>query len=195
MPVGPSAELETETCRTLLDIWSDARGHNLMPHRSDIEAAALKTILPQIAIVVVGPPGANNIKLAGTAYRDIFGFEPTSRSLINVTPPEIRRLRAYRFHMGATHPCGGLAILSHAYANGASDRLEFLALPLEADVPGDPRMMICAIESILGRRWRNDTSDEIIGGPAESFRFVDIGAGIPANLEPPVDFALGTGGT
>jgi hypothetical protein len=50
--------------------------------------------------------------------------------------------------------------------------------------------MICAIESIMGRRWRNEASEEVIAGPAESFDFIDIGAGLPASDQPPADFAI-----
>jgi hypothetical protein len=189
-PTHPNVEPKTEACAKLLEIWTAAREDKLMPRRSDIDPGKLRAIMPQIAVVAVSSPGTVGIRLAGTAYRDIFGFEPTSKNLIALTPANMRRVRAYRFHMGVTQPCAGRTVLSFDYSHGASDRFEFLALPLEAASAELPRMMICAIESLLGRRWRNETSEEVIAGPAESFEFIDIGAGIPASDQPPADFTI-----
>ena len=173
-----------------MEIWSAARGQALMPCRTDIELSRLKDILPQIAMLSVVSPTFVDVRLAGSAYRDIFGFEPTAHNLIEVTPPEIRRLRGYRFYTAATHPCGGLAILDQPYRESVSDRVEFLALPLETDTPEQPRKLICAIDSILGRRWTKQDADPSIGGPAEIFQFVDIGAGVPDSIDPPDDFTV-----
>jgi hypothetical protein len=189
-PIHPNVEPKTEACARLLEIWKAARGEKLMPRRSGIDPAKLRAIMPQIAVVAVSSPGTMDIRLAGTAYRDIFGFEPTSKNLIVLTPADMRRQRAYRFYMGVTQPCAGRAVLSFDYSHGASDRFEFLALPLEAASLELPRLMICAIESIMGRRWRNEASEEVIAGPAESFDFIDIGAGLPASDQPPADFAI-----
>jgi hypothetical protein len=187
---APDIQLETNACGTLLGIWAAARGDNILPRRADIDPGAFKAIMPQVAIVAVPAPGINEIRLAGTAYRDIFGFETTSQNLIDISVPEVRRVRAYRFWTGVTHPCAGWAVLSFPYAQGTSDRFEFLALPLEANAADQPRMMLCAIGSILGRQWKNERPAQAIAGPAETFSFVDIGAGVPPSLDPPVDFAL-----
>lgn len=188
----PTIELETEACGTLLEIWATARGDAVMPRRSDIHAGLLKAIMPQVAIIAIPAPGITEIRLAGTAYRDIFGFETTSQNLIDITLPEVRRVRAYRFWTGVTWPCAGWAILSFPYSQGTSDRFEFLALPLNANAPDQPRMMLCAIGSVLGRQWKNERQAQAIAGPAERFGFADIGAGVPPSPNPPANFAIGT---
>ncbi len=188
MKPAPDIALETSACGTLLKIWSAARADNILPRRADIDPGALKAIMPQVAIVAIPAPGLNEIRLAGTAYRDIFGFETTSQNLTDISLPEVRRVRAYRFWTGVTWPCAGWAFLSFPYAHGTSDRFEFLSLPLDANVPDQPRMTLCAIGSLLGRQWKNDRPAQAIVGAADTFSFVDIGAGVPPSLDPPADF-------
>jgi len=61
-------------------------------------------------------------------------------------------------------------------------------LPLAAAGPGEPPLLLVAMASLLGRRWENTVVPHIAGNPGDFSRFVDIGAGVPASLDPPADF-------
>ena len=185
--MDPAASFKTETCRRLFDAWIVTRGPSLLPRRSAIDIRAFRGILPNIAMLEVRNPDLVLVRLAGTAYRDIFGFEPTWENLLDITPASIRRLRSYRYHMGVSQPCGAVAELSFAYSTEATDAFEFLSLPLAPDLPGQAPLVICAIESLLGRRWKRRESAQVVGGPADNFRFLDIGAGVPQSAEPPAE--------
>ena len=60
-----------------LDYWRSRKGNRAMPSRADISPAALRSLLPQIALVDVpgvgDRPSAYVVRLAGDAIHQVFG--------------------------------------------------------------------------------------------------------------------------
>jgi len=177
--------LKSETCRTLLEAWLAARGDRLLPRRADLDPVMLKSIMPNISIFEIREPGVVMVRLAGTHYREIFGFEPTGRNLIDLTPEQFRRVRAYRLRLAANWPCAGRGEINVRFGSQTFDTFEFLTLPLDAD---STRMLISATASVSGRRWQNAPSRDLIEASSEDSQYVDIGAGLPPAWDPPDDF-------
>jgi hypothetical protein len=186
----PNLALKTAACGALLERWLAWRGDRLMPQRSDVDPLQLKSILPHIVIVEIRAQDLAIVRLAGTAYREMFGLELTGRNIIDLASGEERRIGAYRNFSAAAWPCGRHAELSYMYSKGLADTFEFLSLPMEADRPGEPRMLINAMQSVLGRRWLNEPVLSIAGEPGDFTRYLDIGAGVPPSLDPPDDFIV-----
>lgn len=161
-----------------------------MPRHADIDPTGLGAILPQVSILEIGTPDLMVFRLAGTGHRDIFGFELTGQNIIDISPDNLRRRRSYRMYSVATQPCGYHLEIGLPYSRGITDTFESLALPLEADVPGRPCMLIAVIESILGRQWQNRAAPAVIDATSDFFDYVDIGAGIPRSKDPPDDFPV-----
>ncbi len=184
--VAPS--LKTEACRTLLAVWLAARGNRMVPRRAEVDPAAFRSMLRHIGITVCSRPGLVEVRLAGTGYREIFGFELTGRNLIDLTPPPLQRLRAYRGYACALQPCGALFEIALPVSAKISDMFEVLSLPIEANDNRESGMAMWSIQSIRGQRWMNKSPSGIVEGPSDKFQFIDLGAGVPASIDPPEDF-------
>jgi len=184
----PELTLKTRACRVLFEAWLGWRDGRLLPDHRNVDPAVLKGILPYVVILEVRAEDQVIIRLAGSAYREMFGRELTGLNLVDLSRGNDRRQGAYRNHAAATWPCGRHAETSFMYSKGIPDTFEFLSLPLAPNAPGEPPKLINAMESVLGRRWQNESVAFISARPGDFSRFVDIGAGIPPSLEAPADF-------
>ena len=183
--LGPELSLKTKACRTAVEAWQTWRGERLMPAHSDVDPGALKWILARIGLIEVRGGDVATYRVAGSALRDTVGFDPTGRNLVELSPPEQRPRRAYRLAQLVARPCGYVAELNFAYSTGVTDMFESVALPLSSDQPETRGFVLFAMESILGRRWQNDTGRFTMDVDTEIFDFLDIGAGVPESTEPP----------
>ena len=192
MGVEPSARtfalpvalpLKTEPCARLLSYWDMLRGDRLLPRRNEIDPAALVGALPYISIVEVRDPDTMIYRLCGTALRDIMGLEATGRNMLDLAPAEGRRARAYRNWIAATRPCGTAYEMNLTYPSGAVYAHEGVSLPVAPSKPGAPVLLLRAFAPIPGKIWYNRAETPRAAGEYE-FRFVDIGAGIAASIDP-----------
>ena len=175
---------KTEICRQFRAIWQAARAARMVPDLAGLAPAALKDILPYIALFERTDPSVVMIRLAGTAYRDIFGFEPTGRNLIELTPPPFRRHRAFFFEAANHCVCGALLELSVTFPTGIPGQYEVMMLPV--DDAGIQKFLV-AIAATHGQQWQNGPPNLIVNPPL-AFQFVDVGAGTPSSDVPPDDF-------
>jgi hypothetical protein len=80
------------TAAKALEYWRSVKGDRAMPSRADISPAALRSILPQIALVDVpaagDPPTAYVVRLAGDAIVQVYGTL-TGKPLDQILPPDI----------------------------------------------------------------------------------------------------------
>ena len=178
---------KTKACKVLLEVWLAWRGDRLLPRHADLDPCDLRTVLPHISVAEIHGPAATIVRLAGTVYRDTLGFELTGLNMVDLSPEADRGIRAYRAWVAATQPCGMHAENRFFYSSSAVDSFEFLTLPLAADGPGSPPMLICAMDSLSGRRWRNNAEISLVHAPYDYFAFLDIGAGVQPP-DPPADF-------
>ncbi len=180
--------LKTEPCARLLAYWDALRGDRLLPGRAEIDPAALVAVLPWVSIVELRDPDAMIYRLSGTALRDIMGFEATGRNMLDLVPAASRRQRAYRNWVAATRPCATAYEMNLIYSSGALYAHEGVSLPMTPARPGAPMLLLRAFAPIPGMIWYNRAEMPRAAGEYD-FRFIDIGAGVPASTEPTADFA------
>jgi len=179
--------LRTDACRGLLDAWLGWRRGNLLPTRAAIDPGDLKPILPLIGLLEVSARDVATFRLAGSQLRDVFGFDPTGRNVVDLVRNQFRVQRAYRLYLPATQPCGYLGQNKFTYSAGIPDTFESIGLPVASDSAGGAPLVIFTLDSILGRRWKKETGS-IIDMTTDRFQFLDIGAGLPASIDPPPGF-------
>jgi hypothetical protein len=183
----PDLTFKTQACRMLFEAWHAWRSESLLPKHTDVDPNELKSVLPQIGILEIRARDSAVFRLAGSGLRDIVGLDLTGRDTIALSPPRYRRQRAYRLYTPVVWPCAYHGESRYTYSTDSTDVCESVGLPLEPDSPEIHGMIIFALDSILGRRWRNVPAP-LIDTTSDVFRFVDIGAGIPASIDPPDDF-------
>lgn len=179
------AAVREEANRRFIDAWLGWRGSGrLMPRRRAMEIADIKELLGSVMLFEMSGPDEIRIKVAGTLLRDHATFEPTGRSYIELTPPGLWPIRRYRMHSMATRPCAGAMTTLDRHTTGAGVTFETVTLPIDADEPGGPRLLISCLTAVGGI-----TEPPLPGRPplivlADRFAFVDIGAGTPERTEP-----------
>jgi hypothetical protein len=185
----PGLQDMPEACQLLYEHWSEIRGDALLPSRAGIDPGRLRSILPYLQIVEVVSPSLIRCTLSGTALRDIFGFELTGRNLIDLTPPEQRRQRGWRYWIGAAQPCGCLFGGKLRFLSGALAPYLGLVLPLRPSQEGGAMLAISAIALVADRGWINERSQPELN-LAGYVSFLDIGAGMPDRTDPPDDWVV-----
>lgn len=185
--------LVTRPCRDLFDYWCALRPPGRLPLRSQIDPGAIRPLLPRLYILERQDDGTVTVRLAGTALRQLYGLEMTGRDMLDLVPPQHHPTRRWRVAAAAAQPCGMLYVRQHRYTSGALDEVESIFLPLavEDEPPEAPaRQFIGLAASQSGRRW---IAEEERGTllPPHRFRFLDLGYGVPATIDPPSDTADG----
>ena len=178
---------KTAPCRAILDHWRGLRGTRLRPARGEIDPAMLARALQHAGIFEVRSPVLTVCQIAGTMFRKSLGFELTGRNVIHLYAPELHRAAGYRFFMMATHPCAATLELPLRFSSGERNLHEIVLLPLAPDGPDALPTLLVGVSALDSVYWKNEA---ILPQPkaTPSFRFVDIGAGIPATSMPPDDF-------
>ncbi len=177
----------SEPCRDVLGYWLALRGDRLRPRRVEIDPLALARHLPNIGIFEVRSPRLTLCQLAGTAFHRTLGFELTGKNVIHIYGPALHRAAGYRFVMMVTHPCGARFDLMLKFSSGADNSHEILLLPLEPDAPESPPALLVGIAPVAMVEFETAAVlPQLTQSP--NFRFLDIGAGIPASW-PPDGFA------
>jgi len=178
---------ETEACRSIAEYWLSLRGERLRPRNGEIDPAALARHLPHVALFEVRAPGLTVCRLAGTSIRLSLGFELTGKNVVHLYGPELHRAAGYRFWSMGNHPCGAVFEMPLRFSTGAEAPHELVILPLEPDRPEGAPLLLVGAAAFAAVNWENKAMlPQLQASPG--FRFVDIGAGIPASTLPPDDF-------
>ncbi|HVJ51911.1 MAG TPA: PAS domain-containing protein [Aliidongia sp.] len=176
-----------EQCGALLTYWDGLRGDRIRPERREIDPGAIKSILPFIYILEAASHGEVRFRLAGTALRDLFGFELSGRNHIELAPPAHRRLRSYRMWTHMHHPCGACYSRRVPFSTGIREFCHGILLPLASDHADGPPLAIAIEVPEAGPRWLNPAASALLQA-VEDFAYFDIGAGVPDKAEPPDDW-------
>jgi hypothetical protein len=167
--------------------WLGWRGpERLMPKRSAVELGDIKGLLGRIILFEIISEDDIRIKVAGSQLRDHINFEATGRNFAAVTPPDQWPLRRWRLSEMATRPCGGTMINRETYTDsGDAVSFETVTLPVEPEGLGKPRLLMSNV-AVLGAVYEPPAKDrpQMIFMP-DQFRFLDLGAGIPAQSTEP----------
>jgi hypothetical protein len=175
-----------EANRRFIAAWLGWRGpERLMPKRSAVELGDIKGLLGRIILFEIISEDDIRIRVAGSQLRDHINFEATGRNVAEVTPPDQWPLRRWRLNEMATRPCGGTMINRETYTyNGDAVSFETVTLPVEPEGSGKPRLLMSNV-AVLGAIYEPPAQDrpQMIFMP-DQFRFLDLGASIPARSEP-----------
>jgi hypothetical protein len=170
--------------------WLRLRGDRLVPSREEIDPGSIVSLLPFIVLTEIFSPMDARVRLAGTALRDLFGFDPSGWNYVELTGPEGRRSRGYRMWTMTHWPCGAYFSRQVTFATGAHETTYGIALPVAPGRTGGAPFILSMERSHSGRRWLNPGSGPMIE-PVSEFVFLDIGAGCPASTQPPDDWQFG----
>ena len=75
----------------ILGYWDEMRGGHPFPSRADIDPLDFAPHWPLVYLVEGSSLPSLKIRLAGTAYRDLYGFEITGRKIVDLIPRMQRR--------------------------------------------------------------------------------------------------------
>ncbi|HVJ54941.1 MAG TPA: PAS domain-containing protein [Aliidongia sp.] len=171
-----------EECRRFFAYWDQLRGNQIVPPRSALDPGQIRTLLPLITIVELLSRSRLIIRLAGTGVRNILGFEATGKNALNLAEESRRPIRSYRYWASALQPCGVVYSREIAFSSGVTSRFLSLVLPMQPDQPTQPPIFVSIIASPEGHDWTNTSVPAL--DVAQDFRFIDIGAGVPASIFP-----------
>lgn len=176
-----TSHFQTPAALALLTAWDRWRAARLLPARADMRLADIAALLPNVILVEVPAPDQAIIRLAGTLICAVVGQELKGTNLLDWTPPEARALRIARLQHIVRQPCAGLG-LGHAQAlSGLDFMMETLNLPVLPDQPGAAMQILTVVTRVPGEPRPSHVAATQIGRLPERFRFVDIGAGLPAD--------------
>lgn len=165
--------------------WLAWRGDRLLPDRADLDLNAIRPLLPRLMLFEMRAPDIIMVRVAGTRLREDLEVELTGRNYVDLVAPEPRAIRSHRMWSTAHHPCASRLIREHRLNTGRVALAEVVTVPFEAPRAGEPRLLLTHFV-VFGERYeagemaaarRFDIVDE--------FRFLDIGAGVPATTTPP----------
>ena len=90
----------------MLGYWEEKRGDLVIPRRQAIDPADFTKLLPLIYILEGTSLPELYVKLAGTAYRNLYGFEVTGRRLVDLIPSDsgLLTLSDYRTSLTRRQP-------------------------------------------------------------------------------------------
>ena len=163
--------------------WRDPG--RLLPKRSSIDIGDIKQLLGRVVLLELVSADEILIRVAGSQLRDHSDFEATGKNLRSLTPAEQWALRCWRIGTVATQPCGARMInIDTRTRSGEAVTFETVTLPIEPDEPEKPRLVLSHV-AILGGVYEPPAKDRPqLAWLPEQFRFLDIGAGIPAQTGP-----------
>lgn len=171
--------------RRFIAAWLGWRGAGrLLPQRSDLELGDIKEMLGRVLLFELLGPDEILVKVAGSQLREHAAFEATGKNFADLTPPDQWPLRRWRMQQMAALPCGGLMITRGEGATGFGGTFETVTLPLAPDAPAKPPLLMSNV-AVLGGIYGPPAKDRPHTVPlVDEFRFLDLGARIPARAAP-----------
>lgn len=128
-----AAMISSGPLRALHEYWTAKCRDGILPRRRDIDPTDLPRILPSIYIVHVLGQDSYQISLFGTGLREMFGFDPTGKDLIEILPAgqHEQARKSYREVIERGMPWLTKAL--YRLSDGHDVTYERLTLPLSSD--------------------------------------------------------------
>ncbi len=82
--------------RELADLWLSLWDGDALPARCDINPSRMVRFLPGLAIMDLHVDDSVRFRIAGKSFRPAFGFDPSGRDMLALTPERERALRLAR---------------------------------------------------------------------------------------------------
>lgn len=171
-------EFHTFPTRRLYEYWLSLPRTGCLPVRSSVDPEALIDILPTIRILEWVPPDQLRVRLLGTGQVDRMGRDITGANYFDLLSEAGRKRSVRNTELMFSKPCGLLTLREERYENGDIDTVERLSLPLRHEERGTPHL-IGTSAPLVEKKLDLDRGKRFLDTPIISYRFIDIGAGIP----------------
>lgn len=173
------SHLRSKPASALLKKWTEWRGAEIAPKRSQITIEDLGEALPHIIMVEFTSPEECHFLFAGSDLVLLQGLEITGLNFYDMALPEERELRMRRLQGLEQQPCGSYSIQPGTLSPGTAVNTELLALPILPDQPGAALRGIAVSTPLNATAHLTPIQESRVIRIAEEFRFIDIGAGLP----------------
>jgi hypothetical protein len=171
-------EFRTFPTQKLYEYWLSLPRTGHFPARSSVDPAALIDILPAIHILEWVPPDQLRVRLLGTGRVGRMGRDITGKNYLDLLSEDGRKESVRNIELIFSTPCGLLTLREERYENGDLDTVERLSLPLLHEERGTPHL-IGTSAPLVETNIALDRGRRSLDAPIISYRFIDIGAGIP----------------
>ena len=144
--------MKQASSRELFGYWTARRGKRPAPERGEIEPSAIRRALGDVFILEFDRHGGHPFRLAGTRVCALFGRELKNEAFLDMWDEEIRAPLAQLLAVVADEATGIVAAAKGRTAEGWSQDLELILLPLAHR--GDTRArMIGALAPLGAPLW------------------------------------------
>jgi hypothetical protein len=173
--------LQSEGARTFADYWQSLPKVDLIPMRTSFDPAAIKDLLPHMAIHDLSVPERIHVRLAGTSIVEGFGREIKDTDFLDYFEPE-QRANALKYSSIVTdYPCGKVVRILVQTTSGSVLQDESIGFPMR-DNNGLANLIYYhgnrkphADDANFDARADNAARLQVI-----ERLFIDIGSGVPA---------------
>ena len=174
-----------QTSRRFVTAWLAWRGAGrLLPRRGEIDLDATQGLRGGMMLFELGGSDEIRVVEAGRRICTHTGTEVVGKSFAEIDSREEWPMRRWRMLEAAARPCGNLVIVRDRQTEGDGVHFEVVTLPLDADAPGAQRLLLSHI-AVLGAVYEPPAKERTAAiPPAVSFRFLDLGAGVPERQGP-----------
>lgn len=176
--VSSIAQYMGPVARQLLDAWSALPKRQLVPDRQSFDPMAIARILPVISLLERAGEGEWRFRLIGTALEQRWGRRLTGLDYFTIASAEAAAVVRREFAGVVERPCASWSIRCVEYDSGRHAGLEALHLPLRAR-DGSLSLILSCDGELSGRSPRETDRPMTILRVTRQ-RFIDIGAGVPA---------------
>lgn len=171
----------SEESRQFEDFWRSLRSADLVPHRADFHPAGARHLLRDM-VLLEAPADSRpeaRIRISGEGYNEAAGQNMAGRDHLELLAPQYRAGAVATSELMVNTPCGLWQISPIHLARGYAIHLEMTAFPLAAG-DGRPPCLLGHVRPVEGFMAATlPTPHGLAIDTAVTFRFVDIGAGVP----------------
>lgn len=159
--------------------WKSWRGDRILPRRAQVQLTSIARLMPRLVVLEVRGPDRATFRLAGDDIERAFGLRLTGRSFIKMAEEADQARRGELLWRQVSQPCAVVLQQILEYRSGRRELVEIASAPVLPDADGMP-LQVFAVVSPLSRQVTAREKDAVIRNIGRKLRFLDIGAGIPA---------------
>lgn len=176
--VSSIAEYMGPVARQLFEAWSALPKRDLVPDRRSFDPMAIARILPVVSLLEQASGDAWRFRLGGTELERRWGRSLTGLDYFSIVSAEMAVAVRREFAAIVEQPCASWSMRCVEYESGRRAGMEALRLPLRAR-DGSLGLILSCSGELTGRNIREIDRPRTILRITRQ-RFIDIGAGVPA---------------
>lgn len=167
--------------RQFEDFWRSLRGEDLVPRRANFHPAKARHLLRDM-VLLEAPADTHpraRIRISGEGFNEAAGQNMAGRDHLELLAPQYRAGAIATSELMINTPCGLWQVSPIHLSRGYAIHLEMTAFPLATDDGGAPCLLghVRPVEGFMPVTL--PTPNGLTIDTAVTFRFVDVGAGVP----------------